>query len=228
MRLVGLITLCLALIAAAGLLHAQPGDFQPASPPVEQSTTRKDSKARPGPRITPEREAAAISFVQRNHPELAELLGYLKTSQPEEYERAIRDIFRATERLALIQERDSLQYDLEVAAWTAQSRVQLLAARLKMGATDELKNQLREALKTQNEAKLALLKHERQKAVDRVERLGKEIARFESDREQVINKQLSLLTKAADEGRRANLAPTNAAKLSPKSVKQGKKNPPTK
>ena len=226
MRFVGLLTLTIAVVAA-GLLRAQSGDSQPANQPSPPAA-KKDAKARPALRITPEREAAAISFVQRNHPELAELLSYLRTSQPEEYERAIRDIFRATERLALIQERDSLQYELEVTAWTSQSRVQLLAAKLKMGASDELTRQLREALKTQNESKLALLRHERQKAADRLARVEKEIARFETDSEQVINMQLSLLTKAADEGRRANLAPTNPAKLSPKSAKQGKKNPPAK
>src|SRR5262245_54857845 len=159
MRFVGFMTLMFAIVAA-GLLRAQSGDSQPANPP-SPSAVKKDAKARASPRITPEREAAAISFVQRNHPELAELLSYLKSSQPDEYEQPISDIVRATERLALIQERDSLQYDLEVAAWTAQSRVQLLAAKLKMGASDDLTRQLREALKTQNEAKLALLKHER-------------------------------------------------------------------
>jgi hypothetical protein len=221
MRFAGFITLGLALVAADRLLCAQSGDSRPAAviaqPPAAK---QRDVKTRPAPRITPEREAAAISFVQRNHPELAELLSYLKTSQPEEYERAIRDIFRATERLALVQERDSLQYELEVAAWTAQSRVQLLAAKIKMGANDELTRQLREALKTQNETKLALLKHERQRTADRLQRLEKDIARFETDSEQVINKQLSLLTKAADEGR--------PARLSPKSAKPGKKNLPTK
>jgi hypothetical protein len=220
MRVVGRLTLGLTILAVAGMLHAQSGDSQSSASPSASAPVKKEAKVRPAPRLTPEREAAAISFVQRNHPELAELLSYLKSSQPDEYERAIRDIFRATERLALIQERDSLQYDLEVAAWTAQSRVQLLAAKLKMGASDELTRQLREALKTQNETRLALLKHERQKAADRVERLEKEIARFENDREQVINKQLSLLTKAAEEGR--------PAKLAPKSAKQGKKNLPTK
>ena len=218
MRLAGLSMLSLVFLTIGGLLGAQSGDAQPQAVTSTPSATKKEAKARPAQRITPEREAAALSFVQRNLAELAELLGYLKSSQPEEYDRAIRDIFRATERLALIQERDSLQYELEVEAWTAQSRVQLLAAKLKMGSSDELKGQLRAALATQNETKLALLKHERQKFADRLSRLENEIARFETDREQVINKQLNLLAKAAEEGRPAKLAPKNA--------KQGKKSSP--
>ena len=46
--------------------------------------------------VTPEREAAVLNFVQRNHAELADLLAVLKTSQPDEYVRALREIFRAT------------------------------------------------------------------------------------------------------------------------------------
>src|SRR3569623_1293825 len=98
-----------------------------------EATGRNSNKPKAAITITPEREAAAIAFVQRNHAELAELLGYLKSSQPEEYTRAIREIYRTTERLAQIVERDPALYDLEVSAWTAQSHVQLLAAKLKMG-----------------------------------------------------------------------------------------------
>src|SRR2546427_145019 len=64
--------------------------------------------------VTPEREAAVLTFVQRNHGELADLLRALRDAQPAEYERAIKEIFRTTERLAQIQERDPQQYELEI------------------------------------------------------------------------------------------------------------------
>jgi hypothetical protein len=151
--------------------------------------------------VTPEREAAVMTFVQRNHAELADLLIYLRAAQPEEYERAVKEIFRTTERLATIQERDPLQYDLEVAVWTAQSRVQLLAAKLKMGSSDDLVKQLRAALQAQNAAKVALFKHERQKAADRLEKLENDITRLEANRGDAVDRQLKLLTRAAAEGR---------------------------
>jgi hypothetical protein len=162
------------------------------------STSKKEGKARPSFFVTPEREAAVINFVQRNHAELADLLIVLKTSQPEEYERALREIFRATERMNQIQERDPLQYELEVAAWTAQSRVQLLAAKLKMNESEELMKKLRDGLKAQNEAKLALLKHDRQKVADRLSKIDSDISRYQSDREDLIEKQLNLLTSGSD------------------------------
>jgi hypothetical protein len=204
----------LAMLAACSLLSAQSGGSSKGSSPA--TSAKKEGRAKAAVTLTPEREAAVLAFVQRNHPELADLLAYLKANQPDEYNRATRDIFRATERLALIQERDSLQYELEVTAWTAQSRVQLLAAMVKMGASDDLVRQLREALRAQNEAKVALLKHERQKAADRVARLDNDIARFENDREKIIDRQLQLLTQAGES--RPKLGAKNAAKQSKKNV----------
>jgi hypothetical protein len=103
--------------------------------------------------------------------------------------------------LATIQERDPLQYELEVALWTAQSKVQLLSARMKMAVADDLKKELREALGAQADARLALLKHQRKQAADRLSKLDGDIARFENDREKVIDRQLQLLTRTAQGGK---------------------------
>lgn len=216
MRWVAQCAMVLALVGLGGLLHAQSGTV--SVPTRAAANPKKDAKSRPAITVTPQREAAVMTFVQRNHPELADLLSYLKTSQPEEYDRAIKEIFQITERLDRIQDRDGLQYELEVAAWTAQSRVQLLAAKLKMGSSDELVKQLREALKNQNEAKLSLLKHERQKAADRLAKIDGEIARFESDREKAIDRQVQLLTRAGGESRPAKLGAKNAAKQAKKNA----------
>jgi len=207
MRLIVALSIAIGALAAAGLLNAQSGSAPTAgSASPRKEGAKKETKAKAAILVTPESEAAVLTFVQRNHAELADLLASLKSNDPEQYQRAIRDIYRTTGRLALIQERDPLQYELEVAAWTAQSRVELLAAKLKMESSDELIKQLRDALKNQNEARVALLKHERQKAADRVGKLDAEIARFESDRDEVINKQLKLLVRAGGEGRPAKAA----------------------
>jgi len=230
MRFAGPVAFALLGVVLGGFGLAQTGEARRNAASVTASdgaaVTRGTGKgkAKISILVTPEREAAVLTFVQRNHAELADLLGYLKTSQPEEYERAIKDIFRATERMALIQERDPLQYELEVAAWTAQSRVQLLAAKLKMGSSDELLKQLRDALKGQNEAKIALLKHERQKAADRVSKLESDISRFEKNPDDVVDKQLKLLTRAAAEGRPAKAGAKNAVKAK-KNVSPPEKKP---
>jgi hypothetical protein len=204
------------VLALASVVVAQSQSGAPAAPnsaPPRGSGNAKKDKARPPLAVTPEREAAVMTFVQRNHAELADLLASLEASQPQEYERAVREIFRTTERLALVQERDPLQYELEIAVWTAQSRAQLLVARLNMGESDELKRQLRAALDAQADAKLALLKHERQKVADRLAKMDREIANFEGDREDVLERQLQVLMRAASQGR---------AKLAPKAAKPAK------
>jgi hypothetical protein len=224
MRLWGFIVVPLiAMLCVGGLLQAQAVFGQAGDAASRAAKEKKDAKAKARLAITPEREAAVLNFVQRNHAELADLLAYLKSDQPEEYERAIKEIFRTTERLALIQERDPLQYELEVALWTGQSRVQLIAAKLKMSTSEELVKQLRDALGRQNDARLALLKHDRQKAADRLERVEADIVRFEADREKMIDRQVQLLTRAAEEGRPARLNSKNAVK-----VKKNTKQPETK
>jgi hypothetical protein len=197
------------LLACAGWLYAQSSEKAADKAPA---STRKEVKAKRPLAITPSREAAVIAFVERNHPELADLLVHLKSSQPEEYEQAVRDLFRTTERLALIQERDPLQYELELAFWTAQSRVRLLAAKLKMGASDDIQGQLRTAVGVQAEARLALLKHDRQKTSDKLAKIETDITRFETDREKVIDRQLQSLLRAASQSRTAKNAGKNPAK----------------
>jgi len=200
-----------ASFAIAGALLAQSSATSTTSS-TPSAPSKKETKAKRPLAVTPEREAAVMTFIQRNHAELADLLTNLKSTQPEEYDQAVREIFRTTERLAQIHERDLLQYELELAVWTAQSRVQLLAAKLKMGATDELRDQLRAALLTQGEARLALLKHDRQKAADRVAKLEGEITQFESDRDKAINRQLQVLLRAAATGKTAKNLNKNPAK----------------
>jgi hypothetical protein len=192
-------------LALAGVLWADSSD----KPADSSAATTEPAAARPAAgkqaakgknrplTFTPEREAAALNFVERNHAELAELLATLKSSQPKQYEQAIKEIFRVTERLATIQERDPLHYELEVKLWTAQSRVQLLAARLKMADGDSLKGDLREALAAQLDSRMAVLKHQRSQAADRLAKMDRDIDRLEGDRQQMIERQLETLARAA-------------------------------
>jgi hypothetical protein len=164
--------------------------------------------------VTPEREAAVMTFVERNHAELSGLLAHLKENQPRQYEQAVKEIYRVTERLATVQERDPLLYELEVKVWTAQSQVQLLAARLKMGDTQEQRRQLREALAAQIEARLAVLKHQRDASAQRLARMDEQISKIEADRDATIERQLELLAKSGDKARSKNASGKRAAKVS--------------
>ncbi len=191
-----------AVVALAGVLVADPGDSSAGNAQSEASAARPDpktptakAKSKQPLAITAEREAAVLNFVERNHSELSELLAHLKSDQPKQYEQAIKEIYRVTERLAGVQERDPLMYELEVKLWTAQSRVQLLAARLKMGASDSLKQDLREALGNQIDARLDLLRHQKQQAAERLAKMDSDLSQLEANKEKQIERQLEMLAR---------------------------------
>ena len=80
--------------------------------------------------FTAEREAAALVFVERHHPELGSLLERLKPMNEAEYEKAIVELFSLSETLADLSQRDPKRHELAVEAWKARSRVQLLTAQM--------------------------------------------------------------------------------------------------
>jgi hypothetical protein len=210
--------ICLILILVGSLAVAAPrlaSGQSDAAPPRGTKGNAKIAKPREPLAITPEREAAVATFVERNHAELAPLLAHLKSDRPRQYEQAVREIFRVTERLAGIQERDPLLYELEVKLWTAQSRVQVLAARLSMDMTDSLKEELRAALAEQIAARLLVQKHQREQAAQRLARMDREIEQLEANQQAAIDRQLEMLSRSA----------TNKVKNAPNKSAQSKNAP---
>jgi hypothetical protein len=183
----------LALLLA-GLAAAQPG---PGERPLSNrplAEKGKIGKNRPAALIvTPEREAAVMAFVKQHHPELSELLIQLKEGNAQQYEQAVRELFRASERLAQVQERDPQQYELDLKLWQAQSRVQLLSARVKMSDSRELRMQLRAALQEQHESRLAVLRSERDRLQARMEDIDQQLQRLEEGRQQAIERRIQSL-----------------------------------
>lgn len=167
-----------------------------------QDSTAGDARraprdAKPPMAVTPEREAAVMTFVERNHSELKELLAALKTSRPKEYERAIRDLYQTSERLANLKERDPNLFDLELKNWTLRSRIQLLAARMVMVGNDEIRSQLRDLLSEQLAVRAEILKLDRQRAQERLAKIEADIAKVDNERDAMIERQLDLLMKSA-------------------------------
>jgi len=92
--------------------------------------------ARPLPRFTEEREAAARHFVGKHLPEVLPLLDDLKKSAADQYQREVRRIFQATELLAELQG-DTARYDLELRIWKAEQLAATQVARLATGPAAE-------------------------------------------------------------------------------------------
>jgi hypothetical protein len=151
-----------------------------ALPFAGSSATAKPGKAaKPTQGFTPEREAAALTFVRMHHAELAELLERLKTRRPQEYQKAIRELFRASERLASSQEQQPLRYELELQEWKLSSRIQLLVARMSMNRTPELEQELRQLLNEQVSVHRDLIRFSYERTSARAAALQKELKDLE-------------------------------------------------
>ncbi|MBW3595656.1 MAG: hypothetical protein KY475_00110 [Planctomycetes bacterium] len=170
-----------------------------ASKDGKSDRSPREKKGMP-PGVTPEREAAAMTFVRQHHAELVDLLRYLKDQQPAAYRQAILDLFRVSERLAQAQERDYDRYELELALWKAESRIELLAARLKMAGRDSpegkmLLPQLKRLLEERHDLRMERLSLDRQRTLERLDRIEKQLETMEANRAQAIKRELTRLSE---------------------------------
>lgn len=176
----------------SGLLQAA-GETAPSVDPMQE--------------VTPEREAAALTFARLHHPELAELLGVLKAGQHPDYSDAIRDLFRTSERLARQKGRLPDRYEIELELWKVDSRIHLLAARLAMEESPSLEHQLRATLRQRTEARAALLAYDRDKLAARLDKLNGDLQQLRKDPEAAVDAELNRILKSA---RAAAARPANS------------------
>jgi uncharacterized protein YhaN len=157
--------------------------------------------------VTPAREAKAIAFARKHHPELADLLARLKKADAQAYEKALREVSQNTERLSKLRETDTERYDFSLRMWTLDSRIRLLAARSTMSNDPGIENELRELLRERQDLRLAMLKVERERLHARLERLNGQIQQLESDLGGVVENDFARIQReikaAANRERRA-------------------------
>lgn len=148
--------------------------------------------------ITSEHEAQALEFASKQHPELVGLISPLKASNPKEYQRAIRELFRTSERLDNIRLREPARYDLELEAWKLQSVVRLLAARLVMESDSELQASLKDAIRKKADNRLRLMQYEKESLKSRLEQVSKEIENSTKSLDQSVDQEYERLLKLAN------------------------------
>jgi hypothetical protein len=181
-------------------------------PLLAQEATRGGANR---PAFTPEREAAALSFVKHHHPELGDLLLQLKSGNRGEYQRAINEMFLASERLAQSKERDPLRYELDLQVWKIDSRIRLIAARMAMADSDLLQGELKDLLLEKIDAQHEIQKLERERLSARLEKLDAAIERNRSQRESQAQQALAKVMEDVQKSR-------------PSKRPAGKKNQPEK
>lgn len=141
------------------------------------------------PAFTPEREAAALTFVAAQHPELSPLLAHVKKSRPSEYEKVIRKLFVDSERLAHSRETQPQRYELELKNWQLESRIQLLVAKLTMDRTPALEQKLRAALAERLDVRRQLLAFDHDRHANRAASIDKQLAELDVKREKLLQEQ---------------------------------------
>lgn len=171
---------------------------------ARQGGGKRKAGSKPAPGMTKAREAAALAFVEEHHPQLAELLVHLKQNQPRQYEAAIRDLFRTSERLANFHERDRARYELELEHWKLKSRVHLLTATAMMSPdSDEIQDRLKSAIREQLSVRRELLILDRDRTAQRLKRLETQIEQIEGGADRIVDRQLKFLLERKSSKRKS-------------------------
>jgi hypothetical protein len=162
--------------------------------------TRSSARKPTGPELpafTPEREISALEFVREHHPELGEVLTGLKTLKPEEYEQAIREIFQTQQRLAAVKGGDEKLYELLREAWTVNSRIELLAARLACAREKNvtLESELKRLLYKQVDLQRQQVEHNRERLLASLKNMEANLTWLAENRESLVEKRFRNLTR---------------------------------
>lgn len=205
----------LAIVLAGTALAIGDGNL-PAGKKAGATDKAGASDAAPGGRggknkgligpLTPEREAAALTFVNRHHADLGQLLKGLKEANPREYQRALRDLYKTSENLAQTQENDLRRYELDLRAWQLKSRIQLLAARLSMSHSQTLEDELRKALAEQVQIKIEQQELIRERTLTRLQEVETSLANLNKDREARVEQELTKILDGVGVGQKVRAA----------------------
>lgn len=168
------------------------------------------------PAVDSETEAKSLQLVETHLPELRPVLKRLRSKEPREYDRAIRDLAKSARKLELAKNRDERLYEIEVETLKAQNQVNLLTACLKVRDNQADRKRLREAAARLQQAQLVRARYDVELFRQRLERAQQQLDAAqgrleskESDADEQLEKLYQVLLRKA--GREP--APTNKAPL---------------
>ncbi|HVW35663.1 MAG TPA: hypothetical protein VHB99_00090 [Pirellulales bacterium] len=151
-------------------------------------------------------EAAALALVGAHHPELLDLLEKLKADNSKQYQQAILELYRASQRLADRKAKDPARYELELKAWKLDSQARLLAAKLTMDADAELEEQLKSVLGEREDVAIALLAMDRDRLADRLKQTERQLEKRREQRDARAKHAFEQLTKRSGKPRKNQAA----------------------
>lgn len=132
------------------------------------------SKATPV-KLTVDQEDAALSFVQKHHPELASLLKQLKHKSSSGFARGTREVHQAVQRLERFREKQPARFEIELQNWKVDSEIRLLTAKWAISKDPALEENIQALLRKRQQARIDRLKTERDKLAERLAQLDNQI-----------------------------------------------------
>ncbi|PQO47785.1 hypothetical protein C5Y93_01715 [Blastopirellula marina] len=209
-----LLLLALALLVVPGPVSAQTRDTEQQQPGERKPEARqrkrvptKQTGRQPGttPQERKQREQDAIEFAREHHPALVRLLNHLRRIDQQEYNQAIRELARVSDRLSTLKQRNPRSYELQLEIWKANSSATLLAARIQLDPENQdLRDELYVALQRKSTLQRRLLHDEVERAKRRLKRLEEDLERFDRDKELLLKREFRKLappvTRSAEPG----------------------------
>ena len=193
---------CLLCLAGVVLGSANAA-AQMELPSARQPQGKPASESPPPPVFTEEREAAALTFVRKNRPELLKMLEELKLRNPAEYQRAVGDLFRTSEMLASVRQEDPGRYELALKGWQAEMHANMLFARLvqQPGETKEVEAELRQAVEKLVGSQIEQTAYQVRRVEGELERLRKHHQELESRRAELVRERMAAMLQAVQQQR---------------------------
>jgi hypothetical protein len=190
----GMLAICMGgLLSYGACATAQEKAGTDKSSNTDGDRASKEAQPPKPKTISDEQEKSILAFVSKHDSSLHGLLGNLKTSRPKDYQKALVDL----NRLAQVRRNRPHAYDLEVKKWQAQSKIQVLAAKLTMNPNPETRKQLRLAIAERADLELQVLRADREFMAKRLEQLDEQIAAGEATRDSRVQQHFERATAAA-------------------------------
>jgi hypothetical protein len=163
--------------------------------------TRSVNVSRRSVQFTPEREAAALTFVRIHRPELLQVLERLKTSNEQEYQRAVCDFFWTSETLSRLRQDDPPGYELALRAWRLEALTHFLASQLaaRPSEAESLRTELEQTVQQLVDAQIESSAHEVRRIEAQHRRAQDRHARLAQRREELVTERLTALIKAIEQ-----------------------------
>jgi hypothetical protein len=186
-----LVAALLALLALSDVPCLRADSAAVEAPARAKKAAKKAAKANQKLKdITAEQEKQALNFATTQHPELIELLDRLEEINPEQYGRAIRELYRTSEKLRLMADRNPQRHQLEISLWKLESRIRLSLAQKVMEEEAELEKNLAPLMAERRDLKRQILELERQQATTRIAEIDKQLEGLQKDPEAETAREL--------------------------------------